>query len=196
MNLNYDKTYELTGVMSVQSGMDCCTDGKEQLTTYPALLLDEPVNVSAINPANPDGDDPRESDVKMMQIAAMEDGLFEKIKHLKDERVKISCNLFHSMSGHHMTPVLCGAYSIAPAYRPSKDDAIKNSPGNLSLKDVAIVLGVAFLALTIYFYPVITAINKKHPDVASLFVVNLLFGWTFIGWGLALAWAYKRYQKT
>ncbi len=40
-----------------------------------------------------------------------------------------------------------------------------------------------------YFLPAIVASNRQRPDVMSIFIVNLFFGWTVIGWVLALAWA-------
>ncbi|MGA7922043.1 MAG: superinfection immunity protein [Candidatus Acidiferrales bacterium] len=39
-------------------------------------------------------------------------------------------------------------------------------------------------ALLLYFLPAIVAHNK--PDSTSVFIVNLLFGWTVIGWLIAL----------
>jgi Superinfection immunity protein len=39
----------------------------------------------------------------------------------------------------------------------------------------------------LYFLPSIIAHNKR--DFAAIFLVNLLFGWTVIGWIIALVWA-------
>jgi len=39
----------------------------------------------------------------------------------------------------------------------------------------------------IYFAPSLVAVDKKK--VAAIFALNLLLGWTFIGWVLALCWA-------
>ena len=47
------------------------------------------------------------------------------------------------------------------------------------------ILMVAATAL--YFLPSIVAHNKR--DFAGIFLVNLLFGWTVIGWIIALIWA-------
>lgn len=46
------------------------------------------------------------------------------------------------------------------------------------------VLG--FLAL-LYFLP--TAVGRKSPRVAAIFLANLFFGWTIIGWIISLIWA-------
>jgi hypothetical protein len=51
----------------------------------------------------------------------------------------------------------------------------------------AIVAGIAFL----YFMPSIDARRRKVPDVGMIFVINLLLGWTIIGWIIAMALAYR-----
>lgn len=43
------------------------------------------------------------------------------------------------------------------------------------------------VATLLYFVPALIAHNKR--DFAAIFIVNLLFGWTFIGWIIALVWA-------
>jgi hypothetical protein len=47
-----------------------------------------------------------------------------------------------------------------------------------------IVAGVAFYAL-----PSIIASRRRHREALPIMAVNLLFGWTFIGWALALVWS-------
>ncbi|MFN4812890.1 MAG: superinfection immunity protein [Bacteroidota bacterium] len=39
----------------------------------------------------------------------------------------------------------------------------------------------------LYFLPSILGWNKKN--LAAIFVLNLLLGWTFIGWVVALVWS-------
>ena len=43
------------------------------------------------------------------------------------------------------------------------------------------------LLLLIYFLPSIIGITKK--DILAIFALNLLLGWTWIGWVAALVWA-------
>jgi hypothetical protein len=43
------------------------------------------------------------------------------------------------------------------------------------------------LSLLLYFLPTILGRDKR--DVMGIFIVNLLFGWTVIGWFVALIWA-------
>lgn len=57
----------------------------------------------------------------------------------------------------------------------------------------AILLFVVIAAamLCVYFYPSARAYQNKHPDTTAIFVLNLLLGWLFIPWVIALVWAYK-----
>jgi len=44
------------------------------------------------------------------------------------------------------------------------------------------------IGLSIYLVPTIIAFKKKHPGRRSIFFVNAVFGWSLIGWVLALIW--------
>ena len=48
------------------------------------------------------------------------------------------------------------------------------------------MLTLAFSVL-LYFLPAIIGRHKR--DAAGIFLVNLLFGWTVIGWIIAMIWA-------
>jgi hypothetical protein len=53
-----------------------------------------------------------------------------------------------------------------------------------------IALLIAFLiALAVYFMPTIVAANRKKSNTTAIFVLDLLLGWTLIGWVVALVWA-------
>ena len=45
------------------------------------------------------------------------------------------------------------------------------------------------LALVVYFLPTIIANNRRHRERTPIFVLNLLLGWTFVGWCAALVWS-------
>ena len=53
-------------------------------------------------------------------------------------------------------------------------------------------LCVFILCLAIHFTPFIIALVTKHKNTLAIFIVNLLLGWTFIGWVVALVWAVKK----
>jgi hypothetical protein len=54
-----------------------------------------------------------------------------------------------------------------------------------------IVLGilVTALLLTVYFLPWIVANHRGHHRQVAIFFINLLLGWSMIGWLGALVWA-------
>ena len=43
------------------------------------------------------------------------------------------------------------------------------------------------ILIALYFIPTIFA--YKSPRVAAIFIANLVFGWTIIGWFIVLIWA-------
>jgi hypothetical protein len=43
--------------------------------------------------------------------------------------------------------------------------------------------------ICLYFLPAIIASNIKHKNKDAIGVLNLLLGWTFIGWVIALIWS-------
>jgi hypothetical protein len=46
-----------------------------------------------------------------------------------------------------------------------------------------------FLIFSILLYFLPTIIGRYKADATGIFLVNLLFGWTVIGWFMALIWA-------
>ncbi|HKM79600.1 MAG TPA: superinfection immunity protein [Candidatus Acidoferrum sp.] len=48
---------------------------------------------------------------------------------------------------------------------------------------------LALLSLAIYFIPTFIVWNKTKKNTTAIFVLNLLAGWTGIGWLVALIWA-------
>ena len=51
--------------------------------------------------------------------------------------------------------------------------------------------GLAF-SLALLFLPTLIARSRNHPHTSAIFLVNLFFGWTFIGWVVSLIWACMR----
>lgn len=54
-----------------------------------------------------------------------------------------------------------------------------------------LTLVVSFLII-VYFLPTIIAVHRQHHNRVAIFVLNLLFGWSFVGWGIALVWSVTR----
>lgn len=46
-----------------------------------------------------------------------------------------------------------------------------------------------FIGLAVYFIPVIVAYIRKHQDIIPITILNIMFGWTFLGWLASLLWA-------
>ena len=52
---------------------------------------------------------------------------------------------------------------------------------------VAVLL--LFIALPLYFLPTIVAAVRKTENIGWVVLINVLLGWTLIGWAVALAMA-------
>ena len=57
-------------------------------------------------------------------------------------------------------------------------------------------LGLLFLPIfglgfVFYFLPSIVAFARSKRDSASILILNLLLGWTAIGWVIALVWSLR-----
>jgi hypothetical protein len=52
-------------------------------------------------------------------------------------------------------------------------------------------LGVIALSrgLLLYWLPAFVAERRRHRQTTAIVVLNLLLGWTFVGWVVALVWA-------
>jgi hypothetical protein len=54
-----------------------------------------------------------------------------------------------------------------------------------------IVLFVALVFCVPYFVPSIIALYKRKSNRGAILAMNILLGWTFVGWIVALVWALK-----
>jgi predicted branched-subunit amino acid permease len=50
------------------------------------------------------------------------------------------------------------------------------------------LFGLAFI-LILYFIPFLVAQGNEHRQRPAIFILNLLLGWTVLGWVAALVWA-------
>ena len=53
-------------------------------------------------------------------------------------------------------------------------------------KEVILILIVVLLAVNFYLIPSYIAEFRRHPQTKTILVLNILLGWTIIGWGVAL----------
>lgn len=63
---------------------------------------------------------------------------------------------------------------------PSPDSALEHGVKSFLLFAVVLIF---------YCLPVIIAIKRKHPSAMGIGILDILLGWTFIGWIIALIWA-------
>lgn len=52
---------------------------------------------------------------------------------------------------------------------------------------IAVMLGIWLAGAMLYLIPTIIAFLRYHHQIGPILVINLLLGWTFIGWVVALA---------
>lgn len=67
------------------------------------------------------------------------------------------------------------------------------SGGDVVVGFVFLVIGVVILVG--YFIPTVIAFARKHHNAVAIFVLNLILGWTFLGWVAALVWSVTAVQS-
>lgn len=55
--------------------------------------------------------------------------------------------------------------------------------------DSPVLLLVILVVASVYFLPTIIAFVRQKRNGVAIAVLNLLLGWTFIGWVVALVWS-------
>lgn len=59
------------------------------------------------------------------------------------------------------------------------------------IKSLLTLIGVVILVPCAYMLPSIVAIKRNHKQKNSIGVLNFFLGWTFLGWIVALIWAFS-----
>lgn len=54
---------------------------------------------------------------------------------------------------------------------------------------------VTAVLLVVYFVPSIVAASRSLKRARSIAFINLVLGWTLVGWVLALCWAVARTER-
>jgi hypothetical protein len=49
-----------------------------------------------------------------------------------------------------------------------------------------LIIGVCIF---LYLFPTVVAANRKHNNEGAILALNLLLGWTVLGWVIAMVWA-------
>jgi hypothetical protein len=56
---------------------------------------------------------------------------------------------------------------------------------------VLVIVLLCVVAFVIHFLPTIVAWNRDAKSFWWIFALNFFFGWTLIGWVIALVWAFQ-----
>jgi hypothetical protein len=51
-----------------------------------------------------------------------------------------------------------------------------------------------YVLIFFYLLPAIVAAVRRHHNENAIFILNVLLGWTFVGWVVALVWSATRVE--
>lgn len=114
----YNVPSGFVGKLTEKSGIDCCTFGKEKQVKFPAIVLQQPINLVADDKGEGVDEDTPEQGVRVMQLVLGSPALWKAFKAHKGKQARVMCSLFHSHTGHHLTPVLCEVSRISKPDEP------------------------------------------------------------------------------
>jgi Superinfection immunity protein len=82
-------------------------------------------------------------------------------------------------------------YRVRPTRHPAEAEPAQVADKLLATERADPMLGFIYLVVLMAFYwiPWVVSRMRHHHDSGAIFVVNLFFGWTGIGWIIALVWA-------
>lgn len=69
--------------------------------------------------------------------------------------------------------------------------ATQTSTLSSSLITIISIVIISIIFLAIYIIPTIVANIRKHSQKTQILILNIFLGWSFIGWVIALIWAFK-----
>jgi hypothetical protein len=59
------------------------------------------------------------------------------------------------------------------------------------IASILTTLVLTVIAVALYLLPVLVGWARRVPDIGSVAVINILLGWTLVGWAVALALALR-----
>jgi hypothetical protein len=60
---------------------------------------------------------------------------------------------------------------------------------------IIVIVIAAVVVIVLHFLPTIVAVLRSHHDMLAIFILNVLLGWTGIGWILALIWSFTGVRR-
>jgi hypothetical protein len=94
-------------------------------------------------------------------------------------------------TGRHMFAVRF----IVLAFLAFYSYAMGRQVGGLNAFGEVVAFSAVVFIPAFYLLPTYEAWSRKHENLASIALLNLLLGWTLLGWVGALVWAFKRQPK-
>lgn len=65
----------------------------------------------------------------------------------------------------------------------------------MQMQELSLVeLLVIILIFVFYFLPSFIAFLRQHKNKLAIFLLNLLLGWTILGWVVSLVWSLMRHR--
>lgn len=58
-----------------------------------------------------------------------------------------------------------------------------------TLIQIAVIAAVVISLLIVYMLPAMVAAIRSHHNTVAIAALNLLLGWSFVGWVVAFVWA-------
>ena len=65
----------------------------------------------------------------------------------------------------------------------------------MTIREYLLEALVVIAALLFYFLPTLVATHRNHHQYLAIFALNLLLGWTGVGWIVALIWSLAAVDK-
>lgn len=56
-------------------------------------------------------------------------------------------------------------------------------------------MDLMLVLLAAYLLPMFIAFGRDHPNAWPITILDLLLGWTFIGWVVALIWSLTSFER-
>ena len=63
-----------------------------------------------------------------------------------------------------------------------------------ALVPLTLILIIAAIAFFFFCLPALVALLRGHPNAGAIIVLLLLFGWTLVGWAVALIWSFTAFD--
>lgn len=72
----------------------------------------------------------------------------------------------------------------------------QSPPHELNAFGKFIAFSFFIVAPAIYLLPTYEAWRNTHPNLTAIALVNILLGWSLLGWVVAVVWAFKKPEPT